>query len=563
MHRYLLIFLSAIPYSLFAATLPLDKLGLDSTKRLSFTEPGHEVIIAVIDDGFALDHPALRGMLWHNPGEIAYNGQDDDRNGYVDDRNGWDIADMDGELVPPKPRLKDFNHGTYSAAMIADILRAKLGDQENYPIKLMLVKAISDQTINFSLAKGYDGIRYAVENGASIVSNAWSGGPLSTDDSQALNFARGEGVLLINSVGNYPTDQPSMPAAHPAVLGVAAVDRNGILIKQSNYGEEVDIVSIAQDISGVSLVDDGVQTHSGTSVAVPVIAATSGLMKLINPKITADEIRDCLINTAHSVDPLNPNVAAKLGAGLIQIDAAIDCAGLAETGMPIETYINAKGSLRYSHRSNGGQTFKKWRIKPLATGQRIRLQNSIEGTPAAASINIHGIDGEPLQWQGKLSGLPDNLQLPANGADIELNVPVSNSAFRLTSRYAVMPLDHEKKFCSGKTQIEKQTRITDGSGDEPYVAESNCKWLIRSRPGQAIRIRFSQLDIDAQTDKLYLFRGDTTAQTNFLVSLTGNQLPPGYIVQDGDVLIWFLSDTSRQAQGFSAQIDWVDKENSE
>lgn len=58
------------------------------------------VRVAIIDSGFDTTHTDLRDRLWRNPGEIAGNGQDDDRNGYVDDVVGWNfIGAADGRMV--------------------------------------------------------------------------------------------------------------------------------------------------------------------------------------------------------------------------------------------------------------------------------------------------------------------------------------------------------------------------------------------------------------------------------------------------------------------------------
>ncbi len=548
-----------------AAPLPLELLGLDTRAKLelgkSGSTAGKEVVIAVIDDGFATDLPALKGMQWRNSAEIAYNGFDDDNNGYVDDRTGWDIADMDGDIAPPANRRAEFEHGSYTASLIAEVIRAKLGEQDDYPIKLMLIKAVSDQSIDLDLKLGYQGIQYAIQNGANVVSNAWSGGQLQKDDAGILNSALAKGVTIINSVGNYPTEQASMPAAHPAVFGVAGVDASGRIIKLSNYGSEVDLVSVAQAISSVSLSSEsGQRIESGTSVAVPVIAATAALMKLVNSDISRNEIQDCLLNTAKPVDRQNPLIPGKLGAGLIQIDAAIECASAPANSLMAETFQNAKGSFGLAYVSDRQALTKKWRIMPQATGEGIRLQNTLSGAAPDTVLTIRKLDeSKQILWHGKLSMLADSLVIPADGFEFELQIGANSPPFSLRSRYAVVARDLEKSYCSGKTIIQDTTSIEDGSKNAPYAALSNCQWLIKAKPGKAIRIQFTSLDIDAQTDKIYLFYGDTTTQTNLLVTLSGSEIPPAYRIDGGDALLWFLSDESGEAQGFSAEIDWIEQ----
>jgi hypothetical protein len=49
------------------------------------------VVVAVLDGGLDTAHVDLRQVLWHNPGEVPGNGQDDDHDGYADDVYGWNF----------------------------------------------------------------------------------------------------------------------------------------------------------------------------------------------------------------------------------------------------------------------------------------------------------------------------------------------------------------------------------------------------------------------------------------------------------------------------------------
>jgi subtilisin family serine protease len=67
--------------------------GTSSDKALELLKgkSSTTVIVAVIDGGVYINHPALKGHIWVNPKEIPGNHIDDDKNGYVDDVNGWDF----------------------------------------------------------------------------------------------------------------------------------------------------------------------------------------------------------------------------------------------------------------------------------------------------------------------------------------------------------------------------------------------------------------------------------------------------------------------------------------
>ena len=61
-------------------------------KTLSPEPVRSDVIVAVIDSGFDIDHPDLKDNAWQNLAEVnGVSGVDDDENGYVDDFNGWNF----------------------------------------------------------------------------------------------------------------------------------------------------------------------------------------------------------------------------------------------------------------------------------------------------------------------------------------------------------------------------------------------------------------------------------------------------------------------------------------
>lgn len=77
----------------------------------SYDKSYNDIVIAVVDGGFDIDHPDLVYNKWRNRGEIAGNGVDDDGNGYIDDINGWDISSDSGTIYKA-------DHGTHVAGVI-------------------------------------------------------------------------------------------------------------------------------------------------------------------------------------------------------------------------------------------------------------------------------------------------------------------------------------------------------------------------------------------------------------------------------------------------------------
>jgi|GEM_PF-4521291 len=81
----------------------LDGIHGISVKKARITllinlKPKRKVIVAVMDVGMDVSHPALKGAIWTNQKEIPGNGVDDDSNGYIDDVHGWNfVGDCEAE----------------------------------------------------------------------------------------------------------------------------------------------------------------------------------------------------------------------------------------------------------------------------------------------------------------------------------------------------------------------------------------------------------------------------------------------------------------------------------
>ena len=87
-------------YQLDRQTTGYYGISLDKAYDFLKGKPSKTILVAVIDSGVDTLQNDLKGILWHNPGEIPGNGIDDDHNGYVDDVYGWNfIGGKDGKNV--------------------------------------------------------------------------------------------------------------------------------------------------------------------------------------------------------------------------------------------------------------------------------------------------------------------------------------------------------------------------------------------------------------------------------------------------------------------------------
>ncbi|MGZ3723479.1 MAG: S8 family serine peptidase, partial [Bdellovibrionales bacterium] len=203
------------------------------------TKGNSNVIVAVIDTGVDYTHEDLVDNIWHNPGEIgkdssgrdkSSNSVDDDSNGYIDDVIGWDFASNDNRPFDLTAPLMDQlmsggnpGHGTHCAGNVAARADNGKGITGVAPgVNIMPLRFITDKGQG-TTADAIKAIRYAVMNGAKVMSNSWGseGDDPADKDTQALKdaitFARDHNVLFVAAAGNghsgvgYDNDSDSKP----------------------------------------------------------------------------------------------------------------------------------------------------------------------------------------------------------------------------------------------------------------------------------------------------------------------------------------------------------------
>src|SRR3989338_8135876 len=137
-----------------------------------------DVIVAVLDTGFDLDHPDIAPNLWTNQGEIGSDGKDNDGNGFVDDLRGYDFVDDDGLPLPDQTPPLDVSaiaHGTIIAGIIGAVGNNTEGIAGiNWNVRLMSVRILNNVGSGSSF-DARDAILYAVKNGADVINLSFTG----------------------------------------------------------------------------------------------------------------------------------------------------------------------------------------------------------------------------------------------------------------------------------------------------------------------------------------------------------------------------------------------------
>ena len=307
---------------------------IDAPEAWDMQKGSPNVVIAIIDSGIDYTHPDLAANIWNNTDEIPGNGIDDDHNGYIDDVRGWDFYYNDSNVTDGS------GHGTMCAGDAGAVTDNGIwGAGVSWNCKIMPVR-IANESWYTTTTYGAKGIRYAADNGASIISMSFGGNTVYNIVRDAVNYAYGKGVFLCAAAGNSNTSTKMYPAAYENVTAVAATNQNdGRCTSKdwgawgglgSDYGNWVDIAAPGNLVFStaptyhVKFSDPPFNWQlyycfgGGTSSASPIVAGVAALLLSKDPSLTPDQVKALLCG---NVDPYNSTVY--IGSGRLNAQKAL------------------------------------------------------------------------------------------------------------------------------------------------------------------------------------------------------------------------------------------------
>jgi len=293
-----------------------------------YSKSDTSIIIAIVDSGVNYNHEDLKNKLWINRDEIPDNGIDDDKNGWIDDDKGWDFwesGSLNGTIVEDNNPLVGFqDHGTHVAGIAAAETNNSLGiSGAGWNAKYMAIKAGGTKDNPNVIAYGYEGIVYAMINGADIINCSWGGNGSSQFEQDIVNAAFASGCIIIAAAGNEDQESIYFPAAYKNVVSVGSVFSSFSKSPFSNYGYDLDVTAVGNSIYSSSFNNDYV-SKSGTSMAAPFVSGLAALVKSKNPDWNAKQIINQIRVSSTYTDPSNlSKYNGKLGRGTINANWAL------------------------------------------------------------------------------------------------------------------------------------------------------------------------------------------------------------------------------------------------
>lgn len=305
---------------------------IDAPEAWNTTRGSSSILIAIVDDAFDATHEDLgAGTSKLVPGYDSFNG-------------------VGG--VFPIPGATE-GHGTSVAGAAAGAGNNGLGVSgvcsgcRLMPIRIFnAIGAATDAGIA-------NGINYAWQNGADIISNSWGGGSPSTSITSAINSALtsgrgGKGSVVVFASGNdygYPVIYPGNLTQ---VITVSASNLCDQVKTPSfnpcnyyedwwgpNYGPEIDVAApgvgiYTTDIMGAKGYTSGnyLPNFNGTSSATPIVSGVVGLVLSVNPNLTAVQVQSLL--KANADDIHTAGFDNQTGWGRVNANRAVAAAAAAQ-----------------------------------------------------------------------------------------------------------------------------------------------------------------------------------------------------------------------------------------
>jgi membrane-anchored mycosin MYCP len=253
-------------------------------------------VVAVIDDGFDLNHPALRDNLWHMPGRP--------------DVHGRDFIGR-GDDPSPVVEVPVSSHGTMVAGIIGgrpDRAGSFAGVAPNVALMPLRWRSSHPPEAHANPVHMAAALRFAITHGARIV-NLSAGIDTTRKSARALaellsafKLAETRNVLIVVAAPNMPENMDAvtdwLPGVYPFtnIIHVTGLCRELRLL--GAWGKRsVDIAAPAEDIIGPTA-GGGYRSGCATSFAAPLVTGALALVWGLLPSLRANQVRRLILRKA-------------------------------------------------------------------------------------------------------------------------------------------------------------------------------------------------------------------------------------------------------------------------
>lgn len=200
----------------------------------------------------------------------------------------------------------DNGHGTKVAALAG----ARGNDGVSvaggcWDCKILPVKVLGNNGVG-SESVVATGIRWAVDNGATVLNLSLGTLQRSMVVADAVRYAISRNVSVVAAAGNDGVGAPHFPAAERSVIGVGAHNEQGLRYAFSDYGSWVKISSPGANVA-VDSAGSQVQ-FAGTSSASPLVAASVAMLRTLRGDLNVVGVCSLLVRSTSPLPGQSANM---------------------------------------------------------------------------------------------------------------------------------------------------------------------------------------------------------------------------------------------------------------
>lgn len=302
-----------------------------------------DVVVAIIDGGFQVDHPDLKDNVWINTAELnGKPGVDDDGDGYVDDIYGYNFVINSSDI-------NAHSHGTHVAGTVGatnnngiGVCGVAGGSDGKGGVKMMVCQVFDSRASSSAVADFGAAIVYAADRGASIAQCSW-GASVAGDEDKSVTEAvdyftkngggdKMNGGLCIFAAGNNGEEGDYYPGCLDKVVAVGSMAPDGSVAYYSNRGKWVDVTAPGgledngQQYGVLSTLPNSTYGYNeGTSMACPHVSGIAALIlsKYGNKQFSNETLRTLLTTSVNDLYAQNPEYEGLMGSGYIDAYKAL------------------------------------------------------------------------------------------------------------------------------------------------------------------------------------------------------------------------------------------------
>ena len=302
-----------------------------------------DVVVAIIDGGFQVDHPDLKDNVWINTAELnGKPGVDDDGDGYVDDIYGYNFVINSSDI-------NAHSHGTHVAGTVGatnnngiGVCGVAGGSDGKGGVKMMVCQVFDSRASSSAVADFGASIVYAADRGASIAQCSWGAGVADEEDksvTEAVDYFtkngggdKMNGGLCIFAAGNNGEEGNYYPGCLDKVVAVGSMAPDGSVAYYSNRGKWVDVTAPGgledngQQYGVLSTLPNSTYGYNeGTSMACPHVSGIAALIlsKYGNKQFSNETLRTLLTTSVNDLYTQNPEYEGLMGSGYIDAYKAL------------------------------------------------------------------------------------------------------------------------------------------------------------------------------------------------------------------------------------------------